>query len=259
VVVATCLNDRKVKYFDYQSSPDLLIVDAVRMSSSIPIIYKPFNYQDKLYIDGAVLDDMAIHLVPPSEEVLGILIQPEIETKITKLEDYIGSIINMVTSEMRNRRLYPSYEPYLIQYNIPNKHTLNFDMTENEKKNLVQIGYISILKELLQRPYLIKIIQDEKNKQDDVNSENDDNNNDNNNDNDNNEDDNNNEDEDVNSENDDNNNEDEDVNSEDDNNEEEDEVSENEDNTINISQKDEGDDTIISEKDDDDEISTIKK
>lgn len=59
-IFALHLNDFKSVDFNHKTHPNLSLIDAVYMSCSIPIIFKPEYYIDSYYIDGCVLSDFPI-------------------------------------------------------------------------------------------------------------------------------------------------------------------------------------------------------
>ena len=54
-LTGTCLNDKKVYYFNKNRTPDMKIIDALRITISFPIFFTPVQYDGKLFIDGAFL------------------------------------------------------------------------------------------------------------------------------------------------------------------------------------------------------------
>ena len=75
IICATCVNECKVYYFDYINYPDLELWKAIRMSISIPLLFEPYKFEDKLFVDGGVVDNFPIQLLKDSlDETLGLSI-----------------------------------------------------------------------------------------------------------------------------------------------------------------------------------------
>ena len=55
-VVVTNISQNCIEYFNNDLTPDIAILNAIRMSISIPILTTPVNYNNNLYVDGALLD-----------------------------------------------------------------------------------------------------------------------------------------------------------------------------------------------------------
>lgn len=52
--------------------PDLNCIDAIHMSSCVPILFKKFEYNNNMYIDGAISNNFPIDLVGEEENALAI-------------------------------------------------------------------------------------------------------------------------------------------------------------------------------------------
>lgn len=57
-VCATCLNNSRVFYFSVNSTPDVSVLDAIRASMAVPMLFTPVRINDKTYVDGAVVDNL---------------------------------------------------------------------------------------------------------------------------------------------------------------------------------------------------------
>jgi len=60
VVTASCVNRRMQRYFHHSGNPDMPIVQAVRMSMSIPLFFAPVIFEDEFYCDGGLLNNFPL-------------------------------------------------------------------------------------------------------------------------------------------------------------------------------------------------------
>lgn len=60
ICVTYDISDDKRVYLSADSHPDLSVISAIRMSSSFPLIFEPFEYDNKFYVDGGLGDNFAI-------------------------------------------------------------------------------------------------------------------------------------------------------------------------------------------------------
>ena len=71
VITATSLNTRNTFFFNYQTFPDMKVVDAVRMSISIPFFFASVNYSldgvNHRFVDGGVLNNFPLYYFDVSE------------------------------------------------------------------------------------------------------------------------------------------------------------------------------------------------
>jgi predicted acylesterase/phospholipase RssA len=139
IVCATCLNDRNSRYFSYKNDPEMSILTAIRMSISIPYMYTPVLYNDKLYSDGAILDNYPIQLTANVETTIGIYIESEIEyNNIDNLECFTFSILSCLMKDSTDK--IEKYKKNTI-YIKTNRSVIQFEMSFDEKKELIDIGY----------------------------------------------------------------------------------------------------------------------
>jgi NTE family protein len=64
VLTGTSLTDRDTYYFNYQTTPDMKVIDAVRISISIPLFFTSINYSfndvSHIFVDGGLLNNFPI-------------------------------------------------------------------------------------------------------------------------------------------------------------------------------------------------------
>ena len=148
IITATCLNDRKLELFDYLKTPNLSIAKAIRMSISLPFILQTVSHNDKMYIDGGLLNNFPIHIFDHNQKILGVELadnksgsdQP---IPINNFEEYLHSIWSCIYSELfRIRSQIDTTKDIqiltiVIDWMSPLQLTLNLD----EKQKLYDIGY----------------------------------------------------------------------------------------------------------------------
>ena len=52
-LTGSCINNGKIKYFNYKNTPNMKVFDAIRITISFPFIFTPVYYKNKMYVDGA--------------------------------------------------------------------------------------------------------------------------------------------------------------------------------------------------------------
>ena len=141
IIAATNLSKKEVRYFNYQTTPNMSISLAVRISISIPILFTPVKYENDLYIDGCILDNFPIHLFPNDNHTLGIRLNSSRNNNISNIEEYITTIIYTFTSKFESLK-NKDFENRIITINIPEKITqLQFDINDDNKRLLIEVGY----------------------------------------------------------------------------------------------------------------------
>jgi len=148
VLVATCLNTKKVEYISYETYPEMPLYIAMRMTTCVPLLYPPIKYNNKLYLDGGLIDNFPIDFVKEHlNETIGInIILPVSECfNIDNIKDYISNIID-IFFVINNKYEDDIYKNNV--YNIPvnKKNPIEMSISVEERKQLVKDGYEFIKK-----------------------------------------------------------------------------------------------------------------
>jgi len=100
------LNKQCNEYLNKDNSPDLKYVDAVCMTSCIPLLFEPIKYNGCLYIDGGVNNNFPYEKIVDKEKYLGInILSSKISCngssgfeEIKDLQHYLNIIYNIYGS-----------------------------------------------------------------------------------------------------------------------------------------------------------------
>jgi len=60
VIVGTSLKEKRAHYFSYINHPDMEIRQAIRISISIPLVYKAVKWNNDVWVDGGIVDNFPI-------------------------------------------------------------------------------------------------------------------------------------------------------------------------------------------------------
>lgn len=133
---ASCVEEDKCYYFSHKSHPDMSVINAVRMSMSLPIILAAVKHNGKTFIDGGFHDPCPSHMFTSTDTLLlrihngGNSNQNEFMHFMDMLAD---SICKRIYSDGNNRY-----------------HSINFDtgiggmslsVNRRTRRNLVKLGY----------------------------------------------------------------------------------------------------------------------
>lgn len=175
IITATSINTAEVIYFSRSSTPDLSIIEAIRISTSIPYIFQPtwteIDNEKLILIDGAVLNhypldvaDIDINgIIGYNRQCIGFL--PVREGNIIYNKEEVNNFIqysNSILQALHYKLLKEmSKRPYFWERTIPievyNWDSKDFNISEEKKNKLVKNGYESTKKYILERIELIKI------------------------------------------------------------------------------------------------------
>jgi len=150
-IMATNLNKYRYKKFNYIDTPDVKVLDAIRMSISIPFVFTTNEYEGDLHCDGGLIDNYPISLFKDNlDKVLGFklvnhgeLESHNVDHPIDDIESFIYHILTcyVVQKEKHTSRNeeFKNCTVYIHTENIT--QSVNFGLTAQEKHKLIEIGY----------------------------------------------------------------------------------------------------------------------
>lgn len=143
IIVAACVNTKTPEYFSVDTSPNMSIIKAIRMSSSIPIYFTPIIHNDKLYIDGGCMDGYPMHLFCDNiDQAIGVHLSEENnETVIIKdIGSYLINMVKTFTASLSDTTM-KGYEKCSIIVRTKKIGLANMAITYEDKKYLYDLGY----------------------------------------------------------------------------------------------------------------------
>lgn len=88
IVTATNKDRRETRYFSYKTQPDMEVSEAVKISASFPVVYKPTMLNGEAYNDGGILSNFPIESFRDNHSTL--------------LESQNGNCLSMVAFQFDN-------------------------------------------------------------------------------------------------------------------------------------------------------------
>lgn len=168
VITGTNITHMNTVYFSHLNHPNMAIKDAVRISMSIPFLFVPVKLNDCYMVDGGVIDNYPIHIfdgkypgdrdailnmIEANPKTLGFKIVTPDETEnfeaykpatIGSLKDFGMTILNTMMAANERKFMKPSYWLRTICIQTPNFPLTQFDVTEEQKKDLILRGKTAV-------------------------------------------------------------------------------------------------------------------
>ena len=146
IVTGTCLETHSVEYISHETYPNMKFIDALKITSAVPLYYQPIKYNDKTYVDGGCIDNYPIILFQDRlEEVIGVYLHGKYkDIKINNIKDYIFTVMESLNLSFVSN-IVRGWEKVTINLYI-DYVLLDFNMSLEEKKKLFDIGYKETLK-----------------------------------------------------------------------------------------------------------------
>jgi len=134
------ITDYKLEYFNYENTPDLKVMEAIRACISLPGILPPYSINEKIYYDGAICNNCPIDLV---DEVSSIAFSldytPENNNSSVKLIDLLSCLCVMYNNTVCKK----SYNVYNIIHDTFKNDIVNINQTKDDIFNIYMHGYIN--------------------------------------------------------------------------------------------------------------------
>ena len=150
-IMATNLNKYCYKKFNYSDTPNVKVLDAIRMSISIPFVFTCVEYEGDIFVDGGLIENYPIDLFKNNlDNVLGfkLINHGELETHtvdnpIDDIESYIYHILScyVVQKEKHTSRSNEFKKCTVYIHTEGVTQSVNFALTPQEKYKLIEIGY----------------------------------------------------------------------------------------------------------------------
>lgn len=147
ILICTVYNYTKMRteYFNYLSHPELSCLEAVKISSSMPLIFPRHLYQGNLYIDGGISDNYPIDYVDDGKnKILGITLDDShmLEGKEKNVLEYIYRLL-MIPLQMRKDRSirHASERAVTIKVRCDKVGFVEFHLSKRTKMDLFSNGY----------------------------------------------------------------------------------------------------------------------
>ncbi len=145
VSTSVCITTKQLEYMSYENFPDLPVYLAIRMSTCIPIVFSPVKFNNKMYIDGGLIENFPIHYVSDDKlnEVIGINIFTDFadEIQIDNIITYITNIFDLIMMLMTKKFLDPKYKNIVYNIDVEKMNPVGFDLSIKFKKDLIKYGY----------------------------------------------------------------------------------------------------------------------
>ena len=131
------ISDFKLEYFNYELTPDIKVVDAIRASCNLPIFFPPYKINKKFYYDGGLFNNCPIDLVDEIDSIAFDISRTENPTQM-KLMDLLFCLSNKLNDFYYNNKADNIYKILDIKFN---GQVFNLKQTRDDIFNIYMNGY----------------------------------------------------------------------------------------------------------------------
>ena len=146
IVACANLSKSKLMYFNVDNNSEMLIKKAIRMSTSIPFLFKPMLYDEQYCIDAFIYNNFPIEYFENEiQYTIGIKINAQ-PRNITTFFDFISKIFSTMIDKLTNTKLdYKIIEINLNSYGCDySVKSLKFDVRYENMSHYVNEGYVQL-------------------------------------------------------------------------------------------------------------------
>ena len=143
IITTTNVSKKCTEYLDYINNPDLNCLDAIKMSCSIPLVFKRVKYNDCYYVDGGLLDNFPIEFVNDFKtKIIGISVESS-ERETDSFINYIDTLFTLPILKIQNNVIKEKITKNCLVINmiINNTPIIDFNLNKNFKIEMFVNGY----------------------------------------------------------------------------------------------------------------------
>lgn len=148
------VNSAKTVYFSHESHPNVRVIDVLRASTAVPLLFPPVKINGAFYIDAATLERFPTtpFIGKPPESVLTVGFADNLvkhsDSEITGLIQYIKQIFTSLASTLLDRDDIFQKNRIILETDID---LSDFNMDMNRKLELYMLGLETTYRALVQR------------------------------------------------------------------------------------------------------------
>lgn len=155
IISGTNLRKENIEYFSRFTTPHMRISLAIRITTAIPLLFQPVEYNGSIYADGGLLDNFPIAYIDKlyskkkdEKKLLGFILE---ERKYQKFENpdslfsLMRSIINSGFNRMESINKIND-DSRIIKLDTMGVTSVNYMVKEKDLIKLVENSYLTVLK-----------------------------------------------------------------------------------------------------------------
>jgi NTE family protein len=148
IMTSVCINDKKIIYISHKTYPEMKVIIGMRMTSCIPFWFIPIKYDNKLYIDGAMMNNYPINIFKKDKKkVLGVYLNEirNSSSEINNIETYLFGTMECIFEGINNI-LIKDYHKQTLNLILPKQNIFELNIDIKDKQNIFNFGYEETMK-----------------------------------------------------------------------------------------------------------------
>ena len=141
LIIGTNFTYAREEVFSHNTTPDMSVVTAVRISMSIPVFFTPVLYNNCYYVDGSITNNFPIKHCD-KYTTIGLYIRNNNDTcnnEITSIVSIIIGCMNIISDTINHKDI--NMCDNIVQIDNYKHEFINFDFTIETKMKLLKLGH----------------------------------------------------------------------------------------------------------------------
>jgi predicted acylesterase/phospholipase RssA len=146
IVAVTCINTQTVEYISHETHPELGLHLLICMTTAIPGILPGISYNGRVYVDGAIVDNLPFYVLDPTGPPIIVITtlsrtEPFIDNHAFNLFTYFSTILRIIyRTPVISESTLLRYKAKLYEIDTGNISVISFNLTHDDKYKLIQSG-----------------------------------------------------------------------------------------------------------------------
>lgn len=141
LIIGTNFTYAREEVFSHNTTPNMSVVTAVRISMSIPVFFTPILYNNCYYVDGSITNNFPIKYCD-KYTTIGLYIRNNNDTcnnEITSIVSVIIGCMNIISDTINHKDI--NMCDNIVQIDNYKHEFINFDFTIETKMKLLKLGH----------------------------------------------------------------------------------------------------------------------
>ena len=143
IIIGANLSKAKEVIFSYKKTPNFSVILALRITTSVPVIFSPVIYENEYYVDGGIVNNFPLNHCSKKSTIGFYIKNSDENVVIDSLKKLVTSVLG-VTADTVSEKNIKKYFNSVIQIKNSEFIPTNFDITLETKKKIIDLGYKSI-------------------------------------------------------------------------------------------------------------------
>lgn len=146
IVCGTNVNHQSCRFFDYKSSPNMPIFLALKISMAIPILFQPVSYENELYVDGGITNDIPVNYPCEDNSTTLCVRLKEVNRGVLGGSNYFYNLLKTSFKIINeNSKAYAILQGItFIEIAVDIRHGIDFGLDLEQKDYLYNTGYSAV-------------------------------------------------------------------------------------------------------------------